>query len=303
MPWKRFAPRPGAEDRTVNYSSNARWTHDPFMVCLVLAIGVHAAVFFGVTFGISLNPLPRLADTLDVVLVQWRSEEPPEQADYLAQADQKGGGETTEKTRPAEPVSAPLPTPEQGVDVEQSVEQQPVESLELREIVAIEADAATSLEKAAVEQPVAEQPDAAELMRQSMDLASLQPEVSERKQWRSKLPRREFISANTKAYEFASYMSAWVSKVERVGNLNYPSELRAKKLHGDLVMTVGIHQNGTVESIEVKRSSGVAEIDRAAIAIVQIAAPYAPLPENIKDRVDVLHITRTWRFESAFGVE
>jgi protein TonB len=51
------------------------------------------------------------------------------------------------------------------------------------------------------------------------------------------------------------------------------------------------------------RSSGIPEIDRAAISIVQLAAPYAPLPDNITERVDVLHITRTWRFESAFGVD
>ena len=98
-------------------------------------------------------------------------------------------------------------------------------------------------------------------------------------------------------------MSAWVSKVERVGNLNYPSDLRRKKLHGDLVLMVGIQQNGTVESIDVMRSSGISEIDQAAIKIVRLAAPYSPLPDNITDRVDILHITRTWRFETGFGVE
>lgn len=279
------------------------WTHDPFMICLVLAIGIHLAVFFGVTFGVSLKPLPRLADTLDVVLVQWRSQDEPEQADYLAQASQEGGGETTEKSRPAELISGQLPSALEGADPMQSVQQQPEAALEVREIVAVETDSDTAVQPTAVEQPEAELPDAAQLMQQSMDMASLQPEMSRQREWQSKLPRRQFISANTKEYEFASYMSAWVSKVERIGNLNYPSELRRKKLHGDLVLTVGINQNGTVESIDVMRSSGVTEIDRAAIGIVQMAAPYAPLPDNISDRVDILHITRTWRFESAFGVE
>jgi protein TonB len=140
-------------------------------------------------------------------------------------------------------------------------------------------------------------------MQQSMNMAGLQPEISRQSQWRSRLPKREFISANTKEYEFASYMSAWVSKVERVGNLNYPSELRRKKLHGDLILMVGIAQNGTVDSIDVMRSSGVSELDQAAIHIVQLAAPYSPLPDNIKDRVDILHITRTWRFEAGFDVK
>lgn len=285
--------RPGAD---------GRWTHDPFMVCLVLAIGVHAAVLFGVTFGFSLKPLPRLADTLDVVLVQWRSEEAPEQADFLAQADQQGGGETKERRRPAEEISGTLPTEYQGQETMESVRQEPQRSVDLQEIVAVETEPDQALEPTAVEQPEPDRPDAAQLMRQSLDMASLQPETSRQREWRSRIPRREFISANTRKYEFASYMSAWVAKVERVGNLNYPTELRSKKLHGDLILTVGIHQDGSVESIDVMRSSGIAEIDRAAINIVRMAAPYAPLPDNITDEVDILHITRTWRFETALGV-
>jgi protein TonB len=124
-----------------------------------------------------------------------------------------------------------------------------------------------------------------------------------RSQGQSKLPRRKQISANTREYEFASYMSAWVAKVERVGNLNYPTELRQKKLHGDLVLSVGIHKNGSIESIEVMRSSGIREIDDAAQHIVQLAGPYAPLPDNITEQVDILHIVRTWRFETRFGAD
>ena len=282
------------------YSS---WTQDRFMVFLVLAVALHALVLFGVHFGISLNPVPRLADTLDVVLVQWRSESEPEKADYLAQATQKGGGETTEKVRPAEEVSGVLPTPSTGKDVQQAVEQTPAPQAKSREIVALTKSDEAALSPTEVEQRDLDRPNASELMQQSLEMASLQPEVSRQSQWKSSLPRREFISANTRKYEFASYMSAWVSKVERVGNMNYPSELRRKKLHGDLILTVGIHQNGTVESIDVKRSSGFSEIDQAAIRIVQMAAPYSPLPDNIREHVDVLHITRTWRFETGFGVE
>jgi protein TonB len=287
----------------INSGARASQAQDRFMLFLVLAVALHALALFGIHFGVSLKPVTRLADTLDVVLVQWRSEVEPEKADYLAQVSQKGGGETTEKTRPSERVSGEIPTPLDGQDIQQSIEQAPAPEVELREIVAVETESASPIRPTTVEQPDIKQPTAAELMQQSRNIASLQPEISRERQWKSSLPRREFISANTKEYEFASYMSAWVSKVERVGNLNYPHELRQKMLHGDLILTVGIQQNGTVESIDVRRSSGVDEIDRAAINIVQMAAPYAPLPDNITDRVDVLHITRTWRFETGFGVE
>ena len=276
---------------------------DRFMVCLLLATGLHALLLLGISFGISLKPSPRLADTLDVVLVKWRSENEPEEADYLAQASQQGGGETTEKSRPSQPVSGELPTLQQGEDSMQSTQAIPEPEQEEREVVVLESESETALEVTRVEQDETDQPSAARLMRQSLEMASLQPEQSRQRQWQSKLPRREFISANTREYEFASYMSAWVSKVERVGNLNYPYDLRRKKLHGDLVLTVGINQNGTVESVDIMRSSGIREIDQAAVDIVQLAAPYSPLPDNITEHVDILHITRTWRFETGFGVE
>jgi len=273
------------------------------MLFLVLATALHALVFLGVSFGVTLKPSPRLADTLEVVLVKWRSEKAPEEADFLAQASQQGGGEVTEKFRPSQLVSGEVPTPELGEDAQQSTLAMPVPEQETREIVALEVETAEILEQTRIDQPDSEQPSAARLMRQSMEMASLQPELSRQTQWKSKLPRRKFISANTQEYEFASYMRTWVSKVERVGNMNYPSELRQKKLHGDLVLTVGIRKNGTVESIDIMRSSGIREVDQAAVRIVQMCTPYSPLPDNISEKVDILHITRTWRFETGFGVE
>jgi protein TonB len=278
-------------------------TQDRFMVFLVLAIALHALLLFGVSFGVSLNPVPRLVDTLDVVLVQWRSESEPDQADYLAQISQKGGGEITEKPRLSGLAGSQLPTPQDGQNMRQAVEQIPEPEVDVREVLAVEIETNAFVQETTVEQPEIEQANASQLMQQSLDMTSLLPEISFDRQNGSKLKRKKFISANTKEYEFASYMSTWVSKVERVGNLNYPSNLRRKKLHGDLVLMVGIQQNGTVESIDVMRSSGITEIDQAAVNIVQLAAPYSPLPDNITDRVDILHITRTWRFETGFGVE
>ena len=273
------------------------------MLFLVGAIGLHAALVLGVRFGVDINPVPRLADTLDVVLVKWRSEEDPEDPDYLAQASQKGGGMSEEKQRPSDPVSGNLPVPSKGEDPVMSSAALAAFQETRQEVIATENEGAPLPEVNEIEQPDSQAPSAARLMRQSMDMASLQPELSQRHQWQSKLPRREHISANTKQYEFAAYMSAWVAKVERVGNLNYPVELRQRALHGDLVLSVGIHTNGSIESIEVMRSSGIQEIDDAARNIVQMASPYAPLPDNISNHVDILHITRTWRFESRFGAD
>jgi len=91
-------------------------------------------------------------------------------------------------------------------------------------------------------------------------------------------------------------MQAWVAKVERVGNLNYPEEARQRNVSGSLIMTVGINIDGSIESITVQQPSGYDVLDKAAQQIVQIAAPYTPLPPELSENVDVLHITRTWKF-------
>jgi protein TonB len=80
-------------------------------------------------------------------------------------------------------------------------------------------------------------------------------------------------------------------------------EIRRRKLVGNLLMTVGIHRDGSVESIDIRRSSGMPELDEAAKRIVRLAAPYSPLPDNIASRVDVLHITRTWKFSTGYRLE
>lgn len=131
-------------------------------------------------------------------------------------------------------------------------------------------------------------------------MAKLQPGIQRDRESQSKLPRRKWISANTRAYEYAAYMQAWVAKVERVGNLNYPEEIRRLKLTGDLVMTVGIKLDGSIESIDITRSSGLPQLDQAATRIVRLAGPYSPLPDYIQSEIDILHITRTWRFSRNF---
>ena len=83
--------------------------------------------------------------------------------------------------------------------------------------------------------------------------------------------------------------------MERVGNLNYPEDARGK-IYGSLILTVSIKADGSLASVEIQRSSGQPILDRAAVRIVKMAAPYASFPANIKRDTDILVITRTWTF-------
>ena len=271
--------------------------YDPITISFMMALGLHAVILLGVGFVLDFKPLTHPLETLDIVLVNWRSETTPEEADFLAQASQQGGGESTEASRPSQEYSGASPGPAEGEDPLDQEEQAANVADAARQQILVETDDNEFTQQiTAIAQPEPLLPSAATLMQESMTMAKLQPGIQRDRESKSKLPRRKWISANTKEYEYAAYNQAWVAKVERVGNINYPEEIRRKKLVGELLMTVGINQDGSVESIDVLRSSGKIELDQAAIRIVRLAAPYSPLPEQIKANVDVLHITRTWRF-------
>jgi protein TonB len=272
---------------------------DRMSVALIVALVIHAALLLGLSFQLEFNPVKRAAETLDVVLVNFRTESEPEEAEFLAPVSQEGGGEYEEVEKPTAELSPEVPSLAEGDMPVSSTEALPRPEDSQREVVTAQQEEATlSTEVTAVEQPESETLSAAELRQQSMQMAQLQPEADRQETWKSKLPRRKFISANTREYEYATYMAAWVAKVERVGNLNYPLELKRRGVAGDLLMTVGIRTDGSVESIRVQRASGISELDEAAMRIVRLAAPYAPLPPEIARDVDILHITRTWRFSN-----
>jgi protein TonB len=110
-------------------------------------------------------------------------------------------------------------------------------------------------------------------------------------------PRTAYVEdVRTDRYAADSYERAWQDKIERVGNMNYPEEARRKQLTGALMLTVAVNADGSIQQINVHRSSGHAELDDAAERIVRLASPFAPFPSQLKKDYDVLVITRTWRF-------
>ncbi len=142
-------------------------------------------------------------------------------------------------------------------------------------------------------------PTAQQLITRSFAIASMQAEIQEKLETKAKHPRLKFVSATTQEYKYAAYMEAWRIKVERIGNLNYPDEARKRKLSGALLLDVSLKPDGSVLEIIVRRSSGHRVLDDAAVRIVELAGPFAPFPQDIRREVDILHVTRTWKFLSS----
>jgi len=161
----------------------------------------------------------------------------------------------------------------------------------------LEAKAKVASTTAKPEPSVEPQPQAtgADLANSALALARMQAQISRRVEEYNQRPRKEFIGARAREYRFAQYVEGWRMKVERLGNVNYPEDARGR-LYGSLILTVSIKTDGTLDAVEVNRSSGHQVLDRAAERIVRMAAPYAAFPPDIRKDTDVLVITRTWTF-------
>ena len=105
-----------------------------------------------------------------------------------------------------------------------------------------------------------------------------------------------FISANTRESIYAAYMAAWRNRVQRIGNLNYPSAVRQQRLIGSVVLEVIVGKSGDLLGIHIVKPSGQKILDDTAVQLARLASPFAPLPTAIRRKTSALHITRTWRF-------
>lgn len=262
---------------------------------LVLSALVHAMLVLGI--GFAAEDAAPMVPTLDVILSQTRTELTPAQADFLAQANNQGGGEHDRSTRPTAPQAGPLPQPEDGLAPRPLRAQTPAPSPppDARVISSIRAEETVPTAQPTPDVAPAPLPPGQEKIARDIEMARLAAEIQLRSQQYAKRPKRKFVSASTKEYAWAQYLRSWVDRVERVGNLNYPDEARRRRIGGLVVISVGVRRDGSVESTRIIQSSNIPMLDNAAIRIVQLSAPFEPLPKT-REEPDVLHVTRTWQF-------
>jgi len=278
---------------------------DRFGLALFVSILIHMVVVLGVTFGAARIRIPG-AETLEITLVQTRSDRTPDDPQFLAQANQDGGGSNdsrdiarsplpiTELSDQNDRVPIAVPEPQRRVNAASDLLAYITRDDARRSVRSTEPHPEKKEERRNEQRmglPDRRQRDA--------ERARLNAEINRSFQEFQQMPRHKYLNARTQEYKYASYMDAWRAKVERVGNLNYPQQAKRRNIAGSLVLDVAINPDGTVNAIQVMRSSGHKLLDDAAVRIVEMAGPYAPLPPDIRAETDILHITRTWKFREA----
>jgi protein TonB len=272
--------------------------HARMQVAVAFSVLVHAIIILGVSFKLPDASKLVTEPPLEVTLVNTKTTARPLKADALAQANLDGGGNTDANRR----AKSPLPVPrEETHTTELTMAQKRVEQLERDAKQLLTQAHSKAVVETVPDQPIPQTdaqtgPNAADIMSRSLEIARLEGQIS--RDWDSyqKRPRRRFIGARTQEFRFARYIEDWRVKVERIGELNYPQAARDQKVYGSLVVTVSIKADGSLDQVEINRSSGVRILDQAAVRIVKLAAPYSPFPPDIAKDTDVMSITRTWTF-------
>ena len=299
-------------------------SNNSLLIALSVAIIVHLVLVLGMNFT---TPQPdKINKSIDITLVNAPVKTIPKQADFVAQENQLGAGEEIKKpeppaqklpsqeNKPVKPVekitpkktepkeTKPKETEPKEIKPKESKPKESKPKVAQKIITQPKAEKKViTASKAEVVSPLKEHPQlTAESLHQQ--IAQLGAEIRQSKPSADQ-PKIKFVnSVSTYKYVAAQYLKDWESKVERIGNLNYPEAATKKNFSGTLTMDVGINADGNIYSIRINKSSGNPELDEAAIKIVRMSAPFPPLPLDLRKELDVMVITRVWKFSDESGL-
>ncbi len=272
---------------------------DRMLTTCFLAALLHGIVILGITFGAaSGSPSDDAAAGLEVVLVNDRSPSAAENPDarYLSQRTQLGSGNSQKGERTLIPRSSLMPVDRLGIPSGDGLA--PVQSggdAGDEQLVATHAAsvkilyfASASEAKEASELPL--------LLEKRPDLAMTPNDDGVELRMRGNSRKGLWIAADTRESDVAVYLDSWRRKIERVGTMNFPDVARRKKLSGTPVIEVTIGADGKLLNASVRRTSGHAEIDEAALRILKLAAPYDRFPGGLTAKHDEIRIAYEWQF-------
>jgi protein TonB len=269
---------------------------------LFLAALVHGVVILGVTFTAAQSGNDAAIPSLNVTLVldTGREELAADTAELIANRDQRAAGQAARGVRPTSALSATQPTTQLGdplgADLLDGTPRDDVPSAE-QLVTRGDSGEQVTAQPQPTDDPAPTRQRAAAMVQQAapqttaMELAM-----------RAELPggnddaRTLIATPSTRQSGLAEYLDDWRRRVERIGTANYPTELLGNIDAGRPTLEVVIAADGRLDDIVVRRSSGDKALDQAALRILRLAAPFAPLPANIREDYDVLRFAYEWDF-------
>jgi protein TonB len=273
--------------------------NDRMLTTCFLAAILHAIIILGVSFSSNRSSsADEGAPGLEVVLVNDRAPAAANNpnARYLSQRTQLGSGNTPKRERSLIPKSSLMPVDRMGVPSGDGLDaQQSGADTGAEELIATHSPAqrilyfaSSSAAKDASQLPL--------LLEKRPDLAMTPNDDGIELRLRGEAKHELWIAADTRESDVAVYLDSWRRKIERVGTMNFPDVARRDKLSGTPVIEVTIGADGKLLQTVVRRSSGHAEIDEAAMRILKLAAPFDRFPGDLSTKHDQIRIAYEWQF-------
>ena len=271
-------------------------THDTLIVFVFIAAIIHTLLILGVNF--SKPKADKSSKSIAITLITQEAKKAPKKAEFLAQKNQIGAGKKLDKPAPAAQKLA-----SSGAKLDKPQQQKIIKRQSIARKQKLTQQAAEQI----IEQGKKTQKNT-EKHKPKLSMDALYRQVSElgakiRYQNPSSDQNRiKFVnSVSAHKYLAAQYITDWQRKVESMGNLNYPAIAKRPGFTSSLTMDVGIKPDGSIYNLRIRKSSGYPALDDAAKRIVRLSAPFPPLPKTLLQELDVLVITRVWKFSDESG--
>lgn len=235
---------------------------------------------------------------LEVILVNAKSDELPQKAMAIAQANLAGGGDAA-KGRATSPLPPTL-TARTGDTTEE--DERRIEALkeQQNQLLAQARKALASLPPPDL-QAVNPSQESIEREQKRKALVKMLAEIEKRINEENARPKKRYISPATREEVYAIYYDDLRRKIEDRGTTNFP-EAAGRKLYGQLTMVITVNHSGAVLSTEIVQSSGNKTLDRRAQAIVR-GLEFGRFSEAMRRRADQIVVVSRFRFTREEGLQ
>ena len=271
---------------------------DRLPAMLFLAALIHGILIIGVTF----NPyiLDDFADaiSLEVTIVADPDQriDRPDEAEYLAQASQQGGGNTSEEVRPAAPLESASPIDNLGQEDAESLREMTVHDRSADQLVTTHAEQDRKVADDLRDEPQPDDSTAIALERGSDVTLPLPQDEEATLRIHDDDPRQLVISADTRESVIAGYLDNWKRRIEAVGDEYFPDLGDLPDATGSPTLEVSIESSGQLAEVVIRVSSGSRVLDQAALDILRRASPFEPFPPEVREDYDRLRFAYKWVF-------
>jgi len=271
---------------------------DRLPAMLFLAALFHGILIIGVTFNPELANQFASAISLEVTIVAEADQQidRPDEAAYLAQASQEGGGNTTEQVRPAAPLQSAMPVDNEGQDDGSALLDAQAHEQSADEVLATQDANDRQIEIDPRSDPQPETSTAIAMEAGSEATLPLPQDDQATMLIRDDEPRQLIISADTRESVIAAYLDNWKRRIEAVGDSYLPQLGKLDDISGSPTLMVAIDMSGNLTEAVIRKTSGSTVLDLAALDILHRASPFDPFPPEVTAEYDIVRFEYKWLF-------